>query len=99
MVPLSHLRRQNTSLLKAAENEHMKIARLFGSGADPTLAGNNLNTPIHWAARRGHLEFVKLLLEKGANPNAISESTDAPLRAVENSWKCLCIEHSEKYKY
>jgi ankyrin repeat protein len=43
------------------------------------LAGNDLDTPLHWAAKNGDLDLVKLLLEIGVNLNAISTSKNAPL--------------------
>jgi ankyrin repeat protein len=43
------------------------------------LAGNDLYTPLHWAARKGNLDVVKLLLENGANPNAVDNSKNTPL--------------------
>jgi ankyrin repeat protein len=41
-----------------------------------------LYTPLHWAAREGGLDLVKLLLEKGANPNAVSELNETPLHVA-----------------
>jgi ankyrin repeat protein len=41
-----------------------------------TLAGNDLHTPLHLAARKWNLGVVKLLLEKGTNPNAVDKSNN-----------------------
>jgi ankyrin repeat protein len=41
---------------------------------DPTYG-----TPLHAAARYGVADIVKLLLAKGANPNAVTEYLDTPL--------------------
>jgi ankyrin repeat protein len=47
----------------AAEKGHAEIARLLlDSGADATLANDNMFTPLHKAAS-GHLDLVKLLLK------------------------------------
>jgi hypothetical protein len=55
----------NTPLHKAVKYGHTEVARhLLCSGADATLAGNDL---------------YKLLLENGANPNAVNESKATPL--------------------
>jgi ankyrin repeat protein len=37
-------------------------------------------TPLHVAARRGHLDIARLLIDKGANVNALTDSQWTPLR-------------------
>ena len=39
------------------------------AGADPNAYDESFDTPLQIAARKGHHEVVKTLLEKGANPN------------------------------
>lgn len=75
-----------TALLTATQNRHYKLAAyLLERGADPNLANNGGWTPLYLATDNrniesgdypvrtpdmDHLEFIKLLLDKGANVNA-----------------------------
>jgi ankyrin repeat protein len=75
-----------TSLLTATQNRHYKIGEyLLNHGADPNLANNGGWTPLYLATDNrniesgdypvrtpdmDHLEYIQLLLGKGANPNA-----------------------------
>jgi len=74
-----------TPLLTAANNRHYKLAvQLIGLGANVNLANKGGWTPLYLAtdnrnieggdypvprADMDHLEFIKILLERGANPN------------------------------
>lgn len=44
--------------------------------------GHEGNTALHYAAREGQLEIVKLLLENGANPNALNRHGSTPIFLV-----------------
>ena len=73
-------------LLTAVNNRNYQLAKLLlDRGADVNLANKGLWTPLYLAtdnrnieggdypvpkADMDHLEFIRLLLEKGANPNA-----------------------------
>jgi len=49
---------------------------------DPSLLtskGRNDKVPLHWAAQGGHLEIVKLLVEKGAPVNVMNIANETPL--------------------
>jgi hypothetical protein len=62
--------------------------RLIAAGADVNCADVNFAdhegmTPLMWAANRGSEPIVKLLLEHGANPNAICNQGRTPLKWVQ----------------
>jgi uncharacterized protein len=75
-----------TPLLTAVQNRHYKVAAyLLDHGADPNIANNGGWTPLYIAVDNrnieggdypvresdmDHLEFIKLLIEHGANVNA-----------------------------
>lgn len=44
------------------------------NGADVNLANHAGSRAIHWAARKGNANIVKLLIEKGADVNAKDNS-------------------------
>ena len=43
------------------------VKKLLELGADIDAKDNRQETPLHLAARNGHFEVVKMLLENGAN--------------------------------
>lgn len=56
----------NTPLHKATEKNMIEVVDLFLSfGGDPTVKNKSGFTCLHIAARDGHVEIVKLLLNKG----------------------------------
>lgn len=51
-------------------------------GADLNMADGDGITPLHYAADQGQLPAVKLLLDKGANPNAVTIGKTAQFSEV-----------------
>jgi cytohesin len=68
-------------LLKAAENGNLiKVQTALENGANPNAKNNNNgSTPLHIAAYKGHVEIVKILLDRGADLNAKDNTGHAPL--------------------
>ena len=83
--------KRNTALHLAALHGHEIImAKLLGAGADPEATNVNREegldhfTPLHYAAHKGNLEAIRVLLRAGANVNAGDRSGMTPLmRAIE----------------
>ncbi len=51
---------------------------LLDHGADPTIANDEGNTPLHGAVMRNRLRIVELLLEHGARLNAVNNDGETP---------------------
>lgn len=82
------------------------LANECGSGAGPELvrvlvqAGADVNacggvtraTPLHMAARRGHLEIARALLDCGATIDARDSKGDTPLRRAINCRKAMVAQ-------
>ena len=86
--------RKNTALLAAASHGDVsEVQRLINEGADVQLGDNAGWPPIIWAAREGHNEVVKLLLEHGANPNVVEtgNSNMTPLHWAATSDNVDCV--------
>lgn len=86
---------QNEKLLDAAESGKIaKIKSALAKGANIHYRNYlNHNTALHIAARKGNLEAVRYLIDKGADINAQSISGNTSLSyAIEN-------EHVEMIKY
>ena len=52
------------------------VLALIDAGADPNMIGDIGNTPLQYAAMKGHDEVVRLLLEKGADPSIVNAFGD-----------------------
>jgi len=72
-----------TPLMAAVETGNPEMVRLLIAGGAAVDTGqwrrHSGNTAIHIAAKRGHLEIVKALLEGGANPDIPGEYSRTPL--------------------
>ncbi|MGD2072771.1 MAG: ankyrin repeat domain-containing protein, partial [Candidatus Thorarchaeota archaeon] len=68
------------ALLEGAhDGDSEKVIAALEAGAQIEIVDNRGMTPIIWAALRGHLDVVKLLLEKGANINSTNWAGWTPL--------------------
>ncbi len=67
-------------LLSAAEfGETAKMVDLIAQGANINARHTNNDTPLHIAAREGHLDAVKLLIEKQADTSLVNNSRQTAL--------------------
>ena len=51
-------------------------------GANPDIADEDQNTPLHFAAIRGSKEVAQFLLKLGANPYARNANNNVPYEEV-----------------
>jgi ankyrin repeat protein len=65
---------------QAAGGNYDEVKRLLEAGADATMRTAYRWTALHWAAGNGHAEVVELLLEYGADVNAVSDTGRTPLQ-------------------
>jgi serine/threonine protein kinase len=80
----------NTPLIVALANKNRILAVTFvRRGADVNLRNTRGSTPLHWAASQGLGGPLKLLLDKGADKDALTLPTDPwePL-ATPLHWAC-----------
>ena len=73
-----------TPLLKAARhNSKSEILQLLlKHGANPDIADEDNNTPLHFAAIRGTKDVAIFLLKLGANPYARNNTGNVPYEEV-----------------
>ena len=63
----------------ASGGNYAETKRLLEAGADASMRTAFGWTALHWAAKDGHVDVVRLLLEYGADVNAVSDTGAKPL--------------------
>ena len=81
--------RNERALLGAAQRDDVRAIRgLLESGADVNKANAMLQTPLHIAALWGNGKAVEVLLEHGANPNAVNDlGEQTPLHMLASTYR------------
>jgi hypothetical protein len=67
-------------------SDYDRMRRLVGTGVDPNEFDDFRMTPLLWAAMRGDIAAVKILLESGADPNVRPNPSDSPLWSAEDDF-------------
>lgn len=72
------------AIFVAAEANDVKtLKRLLDGGMDPNVKDYDREaTPLHWAANKGHVEAIELLIDSGANVNAQNKRGRTPIHAL-----------------
>lgn len=82
----------------AASNQLERAMALFEFGADPNLVDSHSSaTALGFAAREGHPEMVKLLLDRGADKSLPADDSLAWARPLESA-KFFLADHDFRYK-
>jgi ankyrin repeat protein len=63
------------------------VQLLLDYGADLNTRDNSRNTPLHFAASKGHLEVARILLELKADVNAPNKERSTPLHQAFEAWR------------
>ncbi len=70
----------------AAEGDLAKVSAKLDAGIDPNSAGPSGQTALMLASRNGHIETMRLLLERGANP-ALRTKTGSTAEDIGKTYK------------
>ena len=86
--PLGHgllYRATNSTVAASCDEGKEVVEQLIQFGAEVNLhSGPCKTTPLHMAARRGHIHFVDVLLKAGAHIDAKDSKGHTPLRRAAN---------------
>ena len=83
----------------AIENDTPKLIKLLNNGNDPNQKDNSGYTALHYAARAGNNDVLKILLSHGADPNSLTSAGGAtPLHRAGYMGNLGGIEILIKYK-
>ena len=84
---------KDTHLARAANNGHYQTCKfLIEQGAEVDALDIGYNTALHWAAMRGNVEIVNLLLQNGADKTIKNKQGRIPIDMCQPVW-------SEAWRY
>jgi ankyrin repeat protein len=67
----------------AEQNNSKKLKALLDAGMDPNTQDYDRGaTPLHFAANKGHVEAIELLIDAGADVNAANKRGRTPMHAL-----------------
>ena len=81
-------------LCDAVDNKHTEVAKLLLTNGSKVNSKNKkrTDTPLHFAVRNGDIEIVKMLLDRGADVDAINLYNVTPLHIAVESKKVEIVE-------
>jgi ankyrin repeat protein len=72
---------------------------LVESGADKEAKGTyNNQTPLHFAANKGHLEIVKFLVESGSDKEAKDNRDQTPLQQAQAWGRISIVQYLKQFE-
>jgi ankyrin repeat protein len=99
-------------IVSSSGNDPKAILMLLNAGANIKEKDINGNTPLHDAAKPGNYDIMKILIEQGADINALNESHQTPLdlliarknqlKRATNRWpydRNRSVEFNMKWRY
>mmetsp|Transcript_10207 Transcript_10207/g.28008 ORF Transcript_10207/g.28008 Transcript_10207/m.28008 type:complete len:158 (-) Transcript_10207:209-682(-) len=88
---------QQPLLLAVGNNKPLAAKLLIERGARVDSKDSELWTPLHHAALLGMLSVIELLVEGGANVNAVTLSMDTPLSLAVSNRQTLAAERLREF--
>ncbi|AVP87777.1 hypothetical protein phytr_8450 [Candidatus Phycorickettsia trachydisci] len=83
---IEHLDNKTKALFEAVyDNNLIKVEELIADGVDVSARDERLQTPLHWAAEKGHICIVKELLAKDVDVNTSSKYHGTALHSALSS--------------